>query len=169
LKNVILIIIFVALVAGVVWVVRDLIADPLQGGTAGPATPTITPTPEPTPVDPSLVVNVDPSTEGETLTVNGHSQKQTLECKKFDRVYINGTGTTVIVKGACSQIMVNGDKNQVTADAAAEFVFNGTANDVTYARFVNGKAPAIIENQGGNDVQQAPPTPSKPAGTPKPK
>ena len=163
MKNALFLIVFAALIVGVVWVARDLTADPLKDGSLSSPTPTVTPTPAPTPVDPWLIVNVDPTTEGETQTVNGHSQKQTLECKKFDRVYINGSGTTVIVKGACNQIMVNGDKNQVTTDAVTEFVFNGTANEVTYSRFVNGKGPRITENQGGNDVQQAPPTPSKSA------
>jgi hypothetical protein len=50
--------------------------------------------------------------------------------------------------------MINGDNNQVTADAAAEFVLNGTSNSLKYARFVNGKQPLIADNQAGNTVEK---------------
>jgi hypothetical protein len=119
---------------------------------SGTPTPSITPTPEATPIDPADIVQVDTSIESNTLTVNGHIQKQTVNCTKYDRVYVNGSGTTAMITGACRQIMVNGDKDQITADAVTEFVFNGTGNSVTYSRFVNGKVPSIVENMSGNDV-----------------
>jgi len=121
---------------------------------SGTPTPTITPPPTPTPVDPADVVEADTALEGERLTVNGHSQNKTVTCTKYDRVMINGSGSTVTINGACRQIMINGDNNQVTADAAAEFVLNGTSNSLKYARFVNGKQPLIADNQAGNTVEK---------------
>ena len=121
---------------------------------SGTPTPTITPPPTPTPVDPADVVQVDTSMEGGTLTVNGHNQTKALTCAKFDRVMINGSENVANISGVCRQIMVNGDGNQITADAAAEFVFNGTANSLKYARFVNGKQPSVAENQAGNVVEK---------------
>ena len=123
---------------------------------SGTPTPTIAPAPVVTPVDAGEIIQVDTNQDGGILTVNGHMQKQTVNCAKYDRVYVNGSGTTAIIKGACRQIMINGDKDQITADAATEFVFNGTGNEVTYMRFVNGKQPSIVENMAGNDVQKVP-------------
>jgi hypothetical protein len=134
----------------------------LRSGTAkgemdkfsGTPTPTITPPPTPTPVDAADIVQVDTTLEGDTLTVNGHNQNKTITCSKFDRVMINGSSNIVAVSGVCRQIMTNGDGNQITADAAAEFTFNGTANSLKYARFANGKQPLVVENQAGNVVEK---------------
>ena len=123
---------------------------------SGTPTPTLAPTPEQTPIDPADIVQVDTSVEGTTLSANGGTQKQPLTCSKYDRIYVNATGTTLTMKGACRQIMVNGDNNHIEADATTEFVFNGTGNKVTYSRFVNGKVPSVIENMAGNDVQKVP-------------
>ena len=121
---------------------------------SGTPTPSITPAPTATPVDPADAVAVDTSLEGETLTVNGPQQKQTLKCIKYDRVMINGSGSVVNISGVCRQVMVNGNENQITADAAAEFVFNGTENSLIYMRFPNGKQPTITQNQPGNTVEK---------------
>lgn len=142
------------LIAGVAWIAHDLRSGALPGGlddTSRSAVPSITPTPESTPI-----VQVDPTVEGTMLTVNGHSQKQTVTCTKLDRVAINGSGTVATINGTCRQIMVNGDHDQITADASREFVFNGSGNRVTYTRFVNGKIPSIVDNAGENDVQNVP-------------
>jgi hypothetical protein len=121
---------------------------------SGTPTPTITPPPTPTPVDPADSVTVDTSQEGDRLTVNGQNQKKTVTCKKFDRVMINGSQSVVTIDGVCRQIMINGDGNQVTADAAAEFVFNGTSNSLTFKRYANGKQPVVNENQPGNVIEK---------------
>jgi hypothetical protein len=128
---------------------------------SGTPTPTITPPPTPTPVDPADVVQVDTAQEGERLTVNGHSQNKNLACTKYDRVMVNGNGSTATITGACRQIMINGDGNQITVDAAAEFVLNGTSNSLKYSRFVNGKQPIITENQSGNTIEKVAYTPAK--------
>ena len=128
---------------------------------SGTPTPTITPPPTPTPVDPADVVQVDTSLAGETLTVDGHSQNKSLNCSKYDRVMVNGGGSTVKISGACRQIMINGDGNQITADAAAEIVLNGSSNTLKYSRFVNGKRPVISENQSGNIIEKVPFGPTK--------
>jgi hypothetical protein len=121
---------------------------------SGSPTPSVSPTSTPTSIDPADIVQVDTSPDGKTLTVDGHMQKRTVDCKGFDRVMINGNGSAVTVTGACRQIMVNGNGNQITADAASEFVFNGTGNSMKYARFVNGKQPLVIENRSGNIIEK---------------
>jgi hypothetical protein len=128
---------------------------------SGTPTPTITLPPTPTPVDPADVVQADTTQEGERLTVNGHSQNKNLTCTKYDRVMVNGNGSTATITGACRQIMINGDGNQITVDAAAEFVLNGTSNSLKYSRFVNGKQPVITENQSGNVIEKIPYKPGK--------
>jgi len=121
---------------------------------SGTPTPTISPTPTPEPIDPADVVQVDASQEGGLLTVNNSTQNKTVTCSKFDRVMVNASGGAVTINGACRQIMVNGNSNQITADAAMEFVFNGTGNTLKYSRFVNGKRPTIAQNQAGNDIEK---------------
>ena len=129
-------------------------------GTRTP-TPTVSPTPEATPIDPADIVQVDTTLDGDILTVNSGEQKKTLTCKKFDRVMINATGSIVTINGACRQIIVNGNENQVTADAAMEFIFNGSGNSVKYARFVNGKRSTVTDNRSGNDVEKIAQQPQK--------
>jgi hypothetical protein len=123
---------------------------------SGTPTPTVTPAvmSTPTPIDPADIVQVDTTLEGDTLTVNGSKQNKTLTCKKFDQVMINASASVVTVSGVCRQIIVNGDGNQITADAAMEFVFNGTENSLKYARFANGRQPIISENQPGNIIEK---------------
>jgi hypothetical protein len=130
---------------------------------SGSPTPTLTPPPTPTPIDPADVVQVDTSLEGETLTVNRGDTKKTVTCTKLDKVMINASGITLTINGPCRQIMVNGSGNQITADAAMEFVFNGTDNTFRYARFVNGKQPIVTENQSGNTIEKIAYQPGKTA------
>jgi hypothetical protein len=119
-------------------------------------TPLPSPTAVPTPIDPADIVEVDTSQDGDILTVNGDGLKKALDCTKYNQVMINGNSTVSTIKGACRRITVNGDGNQVTADAVMELVFNGTENKITYSRFPNGKQPSLIENQKGNVIEHAP-------------
>jgi hypothetical protein len=119
-------------------------------------TPTFAPQPTGTPIDPKDIVQVDVFQEGDTISIDGLKQNKSAACKKYDRVTVNGDDSMITVKGACRQIMVNGDRNKITADAAAEFVFNGSENIVKYSRFANGKQPSVMDNQGGNVVEKAP-------------
>ena len=128
---------------------------------SGTPTPTITPAPTPEPVEPADVVQVDTSLEGGLLTVNNSTQNKTVTCKKFDRVMVNCSGAEITINGACRQIMVNGSSNQINADAAMEFVFNGSGNTLKYSRFVNGKRPTVTENQAGNNIETAAYEPGK--------
>jgi Protein of unknown function (DUF3060). len=132
---------------------------------SGSPTPTISPTPTPTPINPADIVQVDTNQEGETLTVNGTKQNKTLVCEKFDQVMINASGSTVTITGVCRQIMVNGNGNQITADAAMDFTFNGSDNTLKYARYVNGRQPLITENQAGNTVDKIAFEPTKNSGS----
>ncbi len=117
-------------------------------------TQAITPSPTPTPVDPTEIVTVDTSTEGDRLSANGHTQQSTVACTKFNRLLVNGNDAVVNVTGACRQIMVNGDRNKIRLDAAMEFVLNGSENEIKYSRYVNGKAPSIVENKTGNIIEK---------------
>lgn len=121
---------------------------------SGTPTPTITPAPPEPPVDPSEIVKVDISVRGDMITVSGRDQKKSVECSKFNRVMISGGKNVVTIKGGCQQITINGDDNQIISDAALEFVVNGTKNNVTYSRFVNGKRPIIKDNAGENIIEK---------------
>ena len=123
---------------------------------SGSPTPTVSPIPTPTPIDPSDIVQTDTSQQGDTLTVNGTKQTKTVPCKKFDQVMINASGSTVTITGVCRQIMVNGNGNQITADAAMDFTFNGTDNTLKYEHYANGKQPLITQNQAGNTIEKIP-------------
>lgn len=123
---------------------------------SGTPTPTILPPPTPLPIDPAHIVQIDTAIESEPLGVNGYQQRQAITCTKYNNVKINGSESTLTIKGVCKQVMVNGDRNKIAADAASEYVFNGTANELTYSRFVNGRWPSVIENLRGNTVEHRP-------------
>jgi hypothetical protein len=107
-----------------------------------------------TPIDAAEIVTVDPNLEGKAISIDGHRQNKTAACSKFNRLNINGDDSVIVVTGVCSKVMVNGDRNKITADAAMEFVVNGGENVITYSRFVNGKHPSVIENQKGNVIEK---------------
>lgn len=131
----------------------------------GSPTPTFMHTPEPTPIAATEVVQADTTLEGDVITVNGPEQKQTVSCTKYDRVMLNGDGNIITVQGTCRQIMINGDRDEITVDAASEFVLNGTGNTVRYSRYVNGRQPAIVENQSGNTIEKTPFVPDSVSST----
>ncbi len=121
--------------------------------TPTPAFPAIAPDES---VDPADIVEVDTAVEGELVSINGHRQQTSAECTKFNRLMVNGDSNVIKIKGPCRQIMVNGDGNQVTADAAIQFVFNGSENVLKYSRVVNGKRPAVVESKRGNVIEKVP-------------
>lgn len=119
-----------------------------------------TPSPEKTafkeePIDPSEIITADTATEGPQIFISRATDKKKITCDKYNRVMVNGNGHTVVISGACSRIMVNGDSNNVTAAAAAEIVTNGSGNTVEYSKFVNGKKPIITDNSGQNTIEKA--------------
>lgn len=124
-------------------------------------TPSISPTPTEIPIDPADVVVVDTSLQGEAILINGPNAKKTVTCTKFNRVMVNDSDNVVTIKGACRQITINGKRNEVTADAAMEFVINGTENNIRYSRFVNGKRPAVTQNGPVNVVEKISPNAAK--------
>ena len=135
---------------------------------SGTPTPSITPTPEQTPIPGSAIVQADTSLDGPVLTVNDVGQK-TLNCTKYNLVSINVDASVVSIKGVCQKVTVNGDRNQVTAEAAIEFAFNGTGNSVTYSKFANGKQPIVTDNQASNTVDFAAAQEQKATGSSKKK
>lgn len=121
---------------------------------SGTPTPALSPTPPEKPIDPAEVINVDAAVEGDKITINGSAQKKTVACTKLNRVMISGGSSTISITGACGQIMVNGNGNQLTIDAATEIVLNGDKNTVQYSRYVNGKRPVIKDNAGSNTIEK---------------
>jgi hypothetical protein len=118
-------------------------------------TPRTLPTPEETPIDPADIVQVDTEHQGDLISVNESRQKKTIVCNKYNRLMINNHDNVLIIKGACSQIMVNGDRNDITAEAVMEIVFNGSENTVRYSRYPNGRRPLVSDNNVGNLAEKA--------------
>jgi hypothetical protein len=128
----------------------------------GTPTPSITPTPEQTPIPAGDIVQVDTSQDGPILTVN-NEPKKTLKCDKYNQVAVNASGSVVTITGACMKVTVNGDGNQITAEATMQFAFNGSGNNATYSKFANGKQPIVTQNQDGNTAEFKRPDTSQPA------
>lgn len=122
-------------------------------------TPERTATPAEAPIDPADVVNVDIMQTGPTLSVNRAPVVNTLDCNKYNRASVNVSGRTITIKGACSQVMVNGDKNDISIAAVMEIVVNGSENTIRYSKYPNGKRPIIDDNGSGNTVEKAAPAP----------
>ena len=70
----------------------------------------------PEPVDPADIAKADTSKQGATLYADEDDGKKSLNCKEYNRVMINGSRNEVSITGVCSQIMVNGHGNKVSAD-----------------------------------------------------
>ncbi|MEP6947338.1 MAG: DUF3060 domain-containing protein [Acidobacteriota bacterium] len=127
---------------------------------SGTPTPTFSPAPTEAPIDPSEVVNADLNLQGDPVNVSGYEQKKSIACTKFNPVTVNGGSSVITIKGPCRQIMVNGDGNRITIDAAIAIVLNGDKNIVQYARYVNGKRPFITDNAGSNTIEKIASPPS---------
>ena len=117
---------------------------------SGTPTPTIAPIPTEAQVSPMDIFTVDVNVEGDPISINSSGQTKTISCTKFNRIRISGGTNKITIKGACRQIMINGDHNEITADAAAELVFNGSGNIIRYTRFPNGKKPIVTDNGPDN-------------------
>ena len=113
-------------------------------------TPTISPTPTEVPIDPADVVAVDTAAGGPSIVINTAQDKMNVVCDKWNRLMINGEAKIVTAKGACSQIMLNGNRHEVAAEVVGEIVFNGSENTVRYSRYANGKRPTVTDHKGGN-------------------
>src|SRR3954470_22617863 len=91
----------------------------------GTPTPSISPTPTPIPIDPADIVQVDTSQNGESLVFNVRQVNKSVDCTKYNDVNVNIDSATVTIKGACRQIIINGDNNTLIAGATMRFVING--------------------------------------------
>lgn len=118
-------------------------------------TPSVMPTPVEEPIDPADVVQVDTSLNGPMIPVNESQQKKTVNCDKFNQVQVNGSDAEITVKGACSNITVNGNGNRIAMEAVSTITFNGNDNKVTYSRIANGKRPFVTDNKRTNTTEQA--------------
>ncbi|MDI1241794.1 MAG: DUF3060 domain-containing protein [bacterium] len=103
-------------------------------------------------IDPADVVNADASEQGPTLFANEDGGKKAINCKEYNRVMVNGSRNEITITGVCSQIMVNGHGNQISALAAVEIITYGRDNQVSYSKFVNGNRPVVKDTAGSNAI-----------------
>jgi len=141
----------------------------VQSGIASKSVEKYVPTPTPQKtvevvekIDPADIVAVDTATQGDQISINPSDSKANVDCKKYNRVIINGDAKTFVIKGACQQILVNGDRNKITTAAFSEIVLNGYDNIVEYSKYVNGKQPVITDNGKTNTISKAVSTETKP-------
>lgn len=153
MKNLLLVAVFV--------VSSFLVACDVQSGIASKSVEKYVPTPTPEKtvevvekIDPADVVTVDTAAQGDQISINPSDNKPNIDCKKYNRVIINGDAKTFTIKGACRQILVNGDRNKISVDAFSEIVLNGYDNNVEYSKYVNGKQPVITDNSKTNTVSK---------------
>lgn len=116
--------------------------------------PVVSPTPELAPIDPADVVEVDIAQQGDLISLNEPKMKKTVTCDKYNQVMLNDSDGVITIKGACRQIMINGNRNDVTAEAVMGIVFNGEENKVKYSRYANGKRPVVTNNKSGNTTEK---------------
>lgn len=132
-----------------------------------------TPAPEKTvgvveePIDPADIIQADVSTQGPQIFISESTDKNNIDCSKYNRVMINRSGQEIKIKGVCSQLMINGDNNQVVAVAFSEIVLNGSANIVEYSKYANGKKPVVTDNTKENTVVKSAPAKSSHRGLPR--
>lgn len=118
-----------------------------------------TPTPQATaapeaPIDPAEIVTADVTNEGPKITVKRITDNKALNCDKYNRVAINVNDQSFVIRGVCSELMINGDRNRVTLVATSTIVLNGNANTVEYSKFANGKRPFVKDNGGANTIEK---------------
>jgi len=105
-------------------------------------------------IDPNDVVTVETTQPGPNIQINPVDNKKSVECTKYNPVLINLDAKQIEVKGACKQININGDRNQINAAGVSEIVFNGVGNTVQYSKYVNGKKPRISDNGEDNMAEK---------------
>ena len=107
------------------------------------------------PIDPADVIKVDVSQQqGPKILVNTTFKKTVLDCNKYNRVSVNGDAWEVTIKGACEQIVINGDRNIVSSNAITAVMFNGAGNSIQYAKYINGRRPVVTDNGPDNVVEK---------------
>ena len=107
------------------------------------------------PIDPADVITVDiTQPQGPKRLVNTTFKKTILDCNKYNRVSVNGDDWEVTIKGACEQIVMNGDRNTVNLNAVTAVMFNGAGNSVRYAKYINGRRPVVTDNGPDNVVEK---------------
>lgn len=117
-------------------------------------TPVVAPVLEHPPVNPAEVVQVDATLQGDIISVNKDGEKKTIACDKYNQVMINSSETVVTITGGCRQLMINGNDNDVTAEAVMTVFFNGERNKFKYAKYGNGKRPVVTNNKLGNSIEK---------------
>lgn len=104
-------------------------------------------------IDPADAIAVDTAVQGPQIFISKPEEaKKIVKCDKYNRIMVNGDAKEVRIIGVCSQIMINGSRNKVTAVAVAEIIVNGRENSVEYSKYANGKKPSIDDNGDGNTI-----------------
>lgn len=86
--------------------------------------------------------------------VDDNQENQTLRCEGND-VIVNGNSNNLTLAGDCPNVYVNGNQNQLAIDGVGKLWTAGNNNQVTWARALKGKKPAISNSGSHNTIAQS--------------
>jgi hypothetical protein len=95
-----------------------------------------------------------PAKGGAAVTLNDNGLTAGVECQGND-VTINGNKNTLRLRGECAKIIVKGNFNKITVEAATAILAPGNKNDITWTRGAGKKAPSISNPGGRNRIKRA--------------
>lgn len=88
------------------------------------------------------------------IEVDDNNENQTLRCEGNDAI-INGNSNNLTLAGDCPTVTINGNQNQVAIDGVGKLRVLGNNNQVTWARSLKGKKPAISNPGSHNSIAQS--------------
>lgn len=101
-------------------------------------------------------------------TVSENNQTVTVDCAKDGNFAVDGNSNTIKLVGACTRVMVNGNRNTIDVAATDRLAINGNDNTVNAAKAgtvsvpgdrntVNIQAPpASLSNAGNHNTVTVP-------------
>ncbi|MFZ6870696.1 DUF3060 domain-containing protein [Undibacterium sp. Di27W] len=84
------------------------------------------------------------------VRMTGNDMSKSTQCNG-QPVYIQGNGNQISLTGACPQVHVNGNENQVTIAQLGKVQLVGNDNQVKWTQALNGQEPQV--QSSGNDNQ----------------
>ncbi len=98
---------------------------------------------------PKIVESPTAATAGKaTLVISESDKTQSVEAQGRD-VAIEGSHNKIVLTGECHALTINGNGNEVKAEAVATVSTPGNQNKVTWTKVVDGEKPQITNL--GND------------------
>ncbi len=91
------------------------------------------------------------ASKGKTIVLKDNHEQKTVECQGED-VDVDGNFIELTLTGECGTVRVNGNKNDVTIDAAAAISIPGNGNSVSWRQGVGGSDPKVSNLGNGNEV-----------------